>query len=499
MALPPTSLSADIARAAFYAASNVAHPLGSLVPRLVKHMDITFLLNEEVVSLTGVSPTTTLLDWLREARGLTGTKEGCNEGDCGACTVMITDEVGSRALNGCILFLPQINGKRVTTIEGLAAPDGAMHPAQEAMVEHHGSQCGFCTPGFVVSMATAHLNGARDHDVQLAGNLCRCTGYAPIIRAAEAAEGTPVPEHLRDLRGGLPQAAEVADALASNAVQPNSADELAMWFEAHPEATLVAGATDVGLWVTKQFRDLGDVAFLGRCADLRGVEDGADIIRFGAMSTMTDVEAAIAPYHPSFAAMIRRYGSVQVRNAATIGGNIANGSPIGDGPPALIALGARLHLRKGDARREIALEDFFLDYGKQDRLPGEFVEAVSVPKQDDTLRCYKLSKRFDQDISAVCGCLSIIRDGDTITEARLAYGGMAGIPKRAAAAEAAMIGQSFGEATMRAAMAAMADDFAPLSDMRASAGYRLETAQNMLLRYLHEMQGHQTNVQEVSL
>ena len=463
-------------------------------------MDITFLLNGEVVSLSNVSPTTTLLDWLREERGLTGTKEGCNEGDCGACSVMITDAEGSRALNGCILFLPQVNAKAVTTVEGMASADGTLHPVQETMVEHHGSQCGFCTPGFVVSMATAHLNGATDHDVQLAGNLCRCTGYAPIIRAAKAAEGAPVPEHLRTLKSKLAQDIP-APAKADGAphVQPESSDELAAWYLDNPDATLIAGATDVGLWVTKGFRNLGAVAFLNRCADLRGVEDGADTIRFGAMTTMTDVEAAIAPYHPSFAAMIRRYGSVQVRNAATIGGNIANGSPIGDGPPALIALGARLHLRKGGARREIALEDFFLDYGKQDRAPGEFVEAVSVPKQKDTLRCYKLSKRFDQDISAVCGCLSIIREGDTITEARLAYGGMAGIPKRAAAAEAAMIAQPFSEGTMRAAMAAMADDFAPLSDMRASAGYRLETAQNMLLRYLHEMQGHQTNVQEVSL
>ncbi|GLQ25603.1 xanthine dehydrogenase small subunit [Sulfitobacter pacificus] len=462
-------------------------------------MDITFFLNGNPVSLTDVSPTTTLLDWLREERRLTGTKEGCNEGDCGACTVMVTEGNISQALNGCILFLPQVNGKHVTTVEGLAAPDGALHPAQTAMIDHHGSQCGFCTPGFVVSMATAHLNGSTDHDTQLAGNLCRCTGYAPIIRAAEAITDQPVPDHLLFLAKNTeaPQPLQTP-ALDDPVVQPHSADALAAWYAANPDATLIAGATDVGLWVTKQFRDLGKVAFLSKCADLRGITQTADEIRIGAMTTLTELETAIAPHHPSFAAMIRRYASVQVRNAATIGGNIANGSPIGDGPPALIALGATLHLRHGEARRSLALEDFFIDYGKQDRAPGEFVEAITFPKQPDTLRCYKLSKRFDQDISAVCGCLSITREGDRISAARLAYGGMAGIPKRASTAEAALIGKPFTEATMRAAMAAMAQDFQPLSDMRASAEYRLKTAQNMLLRYLHEAQGSATNVLEVA-
>ena len=465
-------------------------------------MDVTFLLNGSPVTVPQTSPTTTLLDWLRDTRGLTGTKEGCNEGDCGACTVMVTDPDGSRALNACILFLPQLEGKHVTTVEGLAAPDGTLHPAQRAMIDHHGSQCGFCTPGFVVSMATAHLNGATDHDVQLAGNLCRCTGYAPIIRAATATADAPVPDHLIHLsnttHGATPATNTPSQgATPSRAVQPPSADALADWYLAHPHATLIAGATDVGLWVTKQFRDLGPVAFLNRCADLKGISITDQEIRIGAMTTIADLERALAPYHPGLAAMLRRYGSVQVRNAATIGGNIANGSPIGDGPPALIALGARLHLRRGDARRDMPLEAFFLDYGKQDRHPGEFVEAVSVPRQPDTLRCYKLSKRFDQDISAVCGCLAIRREGESIADARIAFGGMAATPKRAAAAEAALLGQSFTEASFRAAMTAMAQDFSPLSDMRASAAYRMRTAQNMLLRYFHEMSGQDTDLHRV--
>ncbi|NNE52326.1 MAG: xanthine dehydrogenase small subunit [Sulfitobacter sp.] len=461
-------------------------------------MDVTFLLNGTQVSLTDISPTTTLLDWLRDERGLTGTKEGCNEGDCGACTVMVSDAVGHRALNGCILFLPQVNGKHVTTVEGLAAPDGSLHPAQEAMITHHGSQCGFCTPGFVVSMATAHLNGARNHDVQLAGNLCRCTGYAPIIRAAEATAEQPIPEQLLSITKHTPASRMPStEDLSSLTVQPTSSDALADWYAAHPEGTLIAGATDVGLWVTKQFRDLGPVAFLNYCSDLYGIVETKDELRIGAMTSLTEFEETIAARHPSFAAMIRRYGSVQVRNAATLGGNIANGSPIGDSPPALIALGARLHLRRGDTRREIALEDFFIAYGKQDLQPGEFVEAVSIPNQSDRLRCYKLSKRFDQDISAVCGCIAMGLEEGRIAQARLAYGGMAGIPKRASAAEEVLTGAPFEIETMRRAMAAMKDDFEPLSDMRASAAYRMKTAQNMLLRYFHEVSGAETDLQRV--
>ena len=466
-------------------------------------MDIAFHLNGTPVCLSDVRPTQTLLDWLREERGLTGTKEGCNEGDCGACTVMVRDTAGVYALNACILFLPQLAGKAVTTVEGAQSPDGTAHPVQEALVTHHGSQCGFCTPGFVMSMVAAHSAGRTDHDTVLAGNLCRCTGYAPIIRAAEAAKTAPVPEWMKPDTGPSLFSTEIASAgpggadSPTGAYHPQTTEDLATWYANHPEATLIAGATDIGLWVTKQLRELGQVAFLNGVSELKTIHNSGGRLRVGAGVTINALMAAVAPSLPSLAQMLRRYASEQIRNAATIGGNIANGSPIGDGPPALIALGATLHLRKGNVQRDLPIEDFFLDYGKQDRTAGELVEAVSFSHEAPNLRCYKLSKRFDQDISAVCGCFNVTVEGGMVREARLAFGGMAGVPKRAAAAEATLLGKPWSLETIIAARTAMAADFSPLSDMRASAQYRAEAAGNMLLRYFHDLAGTPVDLLEV--
>lgn len=453
-------------------------------------MDITFLLNGESVHVSGLDPTQTALDWLRDTRKLTGTKEGCNEGDCGACTVMLADEEGARAVNACILFMGQLDGKSLTTVEGVAK-DGTLHPVQQAMVDEHGSQCGFCTPGIVMSLATSHLTGDRNHDDVLAGNLCRCTGYAPIIRAAEKAWQQPIPEGF-----GVPNTCLPAP--GHNATRPANIEELAIAYTAQPDATLIAGATDVGLWATKGLQDLDPVIFLGGVKELHNLHVSEQEITIGAGVTMERTRSLMADYHPHFAEMLRRFASTQVRNVATLGGNIANGSPIGDTPPPLIALGATLTLNKGGFRRTLPLEEFFISYGKQDRAPGEFIEAITLPRSADGLRVYKLSKRFDQDISAVLGAFNLTLEDGKITEARIAFGGMAATPKRARAVENALINQPFTRSSIAAILPTFAQDFTPMSDMRASADYRLKTAQNMLLRYVEEANGNATNVLEMT-
>ncbi|SOB93328.1 xanthine dehydrogenase small subunit [Rhodobacter maris] len=467
-------------------------------------MEIAFLLNGETRRVTVETPLTSVLDWLR-AEGLTGTKEGCNEGDCGACTVIVTDEVGARAVNACLMMLPQLAGKALRTVEGIAGPQGQLHPVQQAMVDHHGSQCGFCTPGFIASLAAAHTNRRSDYDDLLAGNLCRCTGYAPIVRAAEAAAEAPVPDWMQsDLACDFAQISSGGERAAGPEggrqipFLPHTTDALAEWYLAHPGATLIAGGTDVALWVTKQLRDLPEVAFLTQCDELAQIRETAEGYEIGAGVTIARLRAWAEGPHPALADLLRRFASEQVRQVATIGGNIANGSPIGDGPPALIAMGARLTLRRGSTRRTLPLENFFLDYRKQDRLPGEFVESVTLPKAAPALACYKLSKRFDQDISSVCGCFNITQKGSIIESAKVAFGGMAGTPKRAFAFESALLGQPFTEAAVAAALPAFERDFTPLSDMRASAAYRMNAAQAMALRYIRARTGAAVSVLEVA-
>jgi xanthine dehydrogenase small subunit len=463
---------------------------------------LRFLLGDELVEIANCDPTLTVLDWLRLDRRLTGSKEGCAEGDCGACTVVVgrldRGRLRYEAINACIRFLPTLDGCQVLTVEHLKGPDGSLHPVQQAMVDCHGSQCGFCTPGIVMSLFALWLNEdapsvARIEDA-LAGNLCRCTGYEPIIAAAQrmyAGDGNrPDPETITARLRALADDATLAlSGPGGHFFAPATIGELADLVAAHPQATLVAGATDVGLWVTKGMRRLDPVIFLGRVTALREIADRGDHLVFGAMATHAEVRPVLASLSPQLDELMRRFGGEQVRNAGTIGGNIANGSPIGDLPPALIALGATLVLRRGGEQRQIPLENFFLNYRKQDRREGEFVEAVIVPRPgpDALIHVSKISKRFDEDISAVCGAFLLRLDSaGRIAEARLAYGGMAGTPKRAAAAEAALTGRHWDEVAVNAAIAALASDFTPLSDMRASAGYRLTVAGNLLLRFLIE-------------
>ncbi|CAP55946.1 xanthine dehydrogenase small subunit [Gluconacetobacter diazotrophicus] len=471
---------------------------------------IRFYLGDTLYDLSGFSPTLTVLDWLREQRGRTGTKEGCNEGDCGACTVLVARLDGGppdgprlawRAVNACIQFVSMLDGAQLFTVEDLRAPDGTLHPVQQAMVDLHGSQCGFCTPGFVMSMVAYRKQPgavAEDGPIDdaLAGNLCRCTGYAPIVRAMKQAmaagsdrfdaQAAAIADRLSALRDG--QTVNISGPAARLTI-PADADALAATLLADPEATIVAGATDVGLWVTKGLRTLPHVVAIGQVPDLKRLDRTADGLRIGAAVTYEDARDALAGLLPDAGEIVRRIGSTQVRNAGTVCGNIANGSPIGDGPPVFIAAGATLHLRRGDVRRNMPLEDYFLAYGQQDRQPGEFVEGVTIPalRQGQVFRAYKVSKRFDQDISALLGAFALtLDDAGTITDARIAFGGMAATPRRARATEEALRGHPWSEATLQAARAAIATDFAPISDMRASDWYRRTVAANLLTRLFAE-------------
>ncbi|WP_160008357.1 xanthine dehydrogenase small subunit [Rhizobium sp. 18055] len=472
---------------------------------------IRFILNGEDISLGNVRPTETLLDFLRLKRRLTGTKEGCAEGDCGACTVLVGRLIDGKlhyeSVNACIRFVGSLNATHVVTVEHLASKDGTLHPVQQAMVDCHGSQCGFCTPGFVMSLYglwLANSNPGRPEiEKALQGNLCRCTGYEPIVKAAEQVSRTrpsalfdPLERTRSEVVARLwamqPSSTISITSGDERLLIPGSEEALARILADEPNATVVAGSTDVGLWVTKQMRALNPVVFINHLSELQTITAGEGGFTIGAGVTYTRAFETIAGKVPTLGRLIDRIGGEQVRNMGTIGGNIANGSPIGDSPPPLIALGATVKLRSTQGTRMLRLEDYFIDYGKQDRRPGEFVEGLFVPypAEDTKFAVYKITKRRDEDITAVLGAfyLTLDEQGD-VNDIRIAFGGMAGTPKRARAVESELLGRPWTEATIKAARDAFDVDYQPLNDWRATAEYRQLTAKNLLTRFYLETSG----------
>ena len=470
---------------------------------------IRFFHRGKIVEVDRAAPTRTVLEWLREDARHTGTKEGCNEGDCGACTVVVAslaapDDASAvrglalRSVNACIQFLPTLDGKALFTVEDLRTMGGdRLHPTQQAMVECHGSQCGFCTPGFVMSLWSAYehhnAHGSRPSRQQLAdelsGNLCRCTGYRPILDAGQRMfelppadlDTTPVVEALRSLQSRADNGLGVCD----NFHAPRTLNDLAMLRAARPNARILAGSTDMGLWVNKGMRDLGELIYVGEVAELKRVELRDGMLHIGAAASLEDAWRALATQWPSLEDVWLRFASPPIRNAGTMGGNFANGSPIGDAPPVLMALDAQIVLRQGERVRTMPLREFYLDYMKSRLEPGEFVQGltVPVPQLGWQVRAHKISKRFDCDISAVCAALAISLDGDTVSGVRFVFGGMAATVRHAERAEAAVLGKRWTQATVDAARQALGEDFTPLTDMRASAGYRMQVARNLLRRF----------------
>ena len=471
---------------------------------------VRFLLNGKPRVARGVEPTRTVLQHLRVHERALGTKEGCAEGDCGACTVAVGRPNGAggfdfRAVNSCILLTAEIDGCAIATVEGLADAADNPHPAQAKLVEHHGSQCGYCTPGIAMSLFAHEREGRGDatDDIHLtlSGNLCRCTGYRPIVDAAKdmvaCGRSAEFDERELEWRGELDaliehEAGERALIDVAGYEMPGDLKELDRLLARHPQARLLAGGTDLGVAVAKRAENPGPLISLSRLDALKTIEEGEDGIIIGAAVTYEKALPTLDRHFPAFAGVVRRIGSRQVRNLGTIGGNICNASPIGDSAPCLLALNAEVVLRSVEGRRKIPLDAFFLSYRKTALKPGEYLEAIHVPflREGDVFRAYKLSKRYDQDISTVSAAFRLAMSGGKIVAARAAFGGMAATPARASAVEKALVGappESAAEVAGR-----LDDDFRPLSDFRGSAAYRLAAARGLVERLMLDVAGEDT-------
>ena len=468
---------------------------------------VRFFLSDRLIELSSLDSNMTLLDFLREEQRRCGTKEGCAEGDCGACTVVLVEcndgQLSCKAVNSCIVFIASLDGKQVLTVEDLKSSDGVLHPVQQAMVDLHGSQCGFCTPGFIMSLFALYYSEENPSfesiNDALIGNLCRCTGYRPILDAARAAVDTrpshywdqamlAIKSRLERLRDGVD--VEVVQTNGNYFIPRNLSTLLRLKAE-YPNSFLLAGGTDLGLYVTKRKMHLETIIQVTEVPELSSITIDSDSVSIGAAVTYSEVLEKLTAYYPSFCEMLLRLGSRQIRNSGTIGGNLVNASPIGDSPPSLVALGAKVVISSQSGDREMPLDKFFLDYRKTALQSDEILKTIIIPRLNQNLffRTYKLSKRFDQDISSVCAAYCLRLNGEQVTDIRICYGGMAATPRRAYGAENFLRLKKWQKDTVESAMLELAKDYTPMTDFRGTADYRSVASQNLLLRFYLESTG----------
>ena len=464
---------------------------------------IKFIHEDQIIEIENPNPNETLLNYIRTKLKKTGTKEGCAEGGCGACTIVLgelkNNKINYKAINSCITFLPMLQGKQLILVEDLVSKDGLLHPVQQAMVNYHGSQCGFCTPGFVMSLFSMFKNHSKFQDNEIkesiAGNLCRCTGYQPIIKAARSLKRKNKIDHfVKNKKITISLLKKIEDENIAiyekdkRYFAPKYVQELKKILKKNINPHFLSGGTDLSLVVTKERKDINTLIYMNSISELNYIKNNNKYIEVGAATPLIDFESYIEKYYPDFTSILKRYGSVQIRNVATIAGNIATASPIGDTLPLLLSLDAKVVLKSIKKNKIIPLNDFFIDYRKTKLKKDQFIDSIRIPIfPKNIFKAYKVSKRFDDDISSVCASFNIEVVNKKIKNIRIAYGGMASIPKRAKHCEKLLLHSPITEQVINKAQEFLKKDFKPISDMRASRQYRMEVAKNLLRKCFLEI------------
>ena len=464
---------------------------------------ISFVHKDQIIKIKNPDPNETLLNYIRTKLKKIGTKEGCAEGGCGACTVVIgelkNNEIHYKAINSCITFLPTLQGKQIIIIEDLISKDGSLHPVQQAMVKYHGSQCGFCTPGFVMALFSMFKKYSKFNNQiikeSIAGNLCRCTGYAPIIKAANSLKNKNKVDHFSKNKKNVIKLLKKINNRSiiifkkdKKYFAPRYIQELKKILKKNSNVNFLSGGTDLSLNITKERKEISSIIYLNSIKELNYIKNNNKYIDIGASTPLIDFEFYIKKYYPDFEKILKRYGSPQIRNVGTIAGNIATASPIGDCLPLLLSLNSQIVLQDFKKIKILFINDFFINYRKTKLKEGQFIHSIRIPLfEKNTFKAYKVSKRFDDDISSVCAAFNLQIFKNKIENVRIAYGGMAVIPKRANNCEKILLNSLITEETIIKAKEALEIDFKPISDVRASGAYRIEVAKNLLEKCFAEI------------